>query len=261
MTINLDQYKKFVDNFELYQKASSNNETLMSDEIGQALDSEEIKNPDGIDLLPNNFFTNGGGKETDIRKAAVADAIPKKLENIVNLTNDELIGEVAGRAVSSYNINEKLKEIEYMSPYKDFEDKKVVQSHIELSKYAILLASQDPNKYQNMAQIIMGGHVPKGWQGTIERVISNPMTGQDTLNYMFTVLKQAKQEEFKAVVNKGEDNKLNSYASKALAETIKTRIPKQDERGSPFQALFTSQLYKGSAKLSDLYEKRDQAQQ
>ena len=134
--MELTQYDPIAKAFDLYAEASQDPAKATSDEIGAALDGEQIPN------FPEHYFAQGRGRLKGDRVAAVADAVPKKLEELVEVTDEGLIGEVA-KAKSTDNFDEALNKLKVLIPVIDYENPEVPHNHGEYAQLARAISEKN----------------------------------------------------------------------------------------------------------------------
>ena len=218
--MTLTQYDPIAKAFDLFYEASQDSEKATSDEIGAALNGENIYG------LPENHFTQGRGTLKRERVAFVADAVPKKLEELVGITDEALIGKVA-KAKSTDNFDEALGKLKVLAPVSDYEKPQVTQDHDEYRKLARGLTEKDTNILGQFAT----NYAPEGWERSFAEASRGP--GSEVfLTHFGTILANESMKEALSGAGKTKD-----YLARSTTQTL-MGVEKPEDR-----AFMTAKLY------------------
>lgn len=227
--MTLTQYDPIAKSFDLYAEASQDKEKATSDEVGAALDGENIPK------VPDHYFMQGNGRLPRIRSSAVNDAVPKKLEELIEMTDESLVGEVA-KAKSTDNFDEAVEKLKVFAPVIDYENPQVPQDHGEYQQIAHALAEKNLGALGQYAV----ANAPEGWEGTFAEASKGPGS-EAFVNHVGTLLAEEKVESMKEALSK--PGKTADYVTRSTTQTIMgIEDPQQ-------RAVMTAQLYLDKLKL------------
>ena len=204
-------YGNLAEGFFTYEKATRDRAYLEGEEIGNRLNSERIEG------LPETYFTEGDGTEYRIRDTAVKEAFRHNLEELVSLNNNELIGNVAKYAVTT-NTENTFGKLKTTKPVMDYTDREVSKTHLELVQIHQLNNSDDPNKYNGLAQFVIQV-TPDNWKDTISAAITYGSDKEELLDFMGNNLEGIKTEKLKDLFSNEESfntAKLTDYITQSL---------------------------------------------
>ncbi len=225
----LTNYENLANSFFEYQKAAQDREYLEGENIGNLLNSEEIEG------LPTNYFTEGDGSEFRIRQTAINEASKHKLEDLVTLSTNDFIGEVSEYAVTN-DTEGTFGKLKVTNPVMDYEDRGISKTHLELVQIHQLNNSNDPNKYNQLANFVLQ-ITPDNWKQTIGAAVQYGSNKEGLLDFMGNNFEDIKTKKLKELFS-NEDETFNTVK---LTDYIKeSLISIEDDK---HKAVATASLY------------------